>query len=356
MVWNGVIVVACVGGYIVAAVLLVRLYPFRLSKREKKELLKKRFPYSTTKIAHRGGSLMGPENTMYAFRRAVFEFKADVLELDVHPSKDGQIVVCHDSDLTRTCGSLNGRRKIEDIVVGENPSITLPQCLRKIPLHFKSFQKGDYYVATDSVPVDDTTRVCLLSEVFDAFPELPLHIDIKCEDAEFTRRVLKMIEDYRRETRTFVGTSNIRNRKHIYSYFKSVRSVDEEILKEKRKRFRIFAGPMDYVIVQVAYFFGILPLIPLSFDVFSIPFFTRLRKKELGSRFERFIAYFLNSTTLWDHLQRRGILVIGWVLNDYEEFEEASKWEVNGIMSDDPVGLKEFFDSHDVSSTMNLLD
>src|SRR3954471_9306583 len=46
-------------------------------------------------IAHRGASYDAPENTLAAFRLA-FEQKADAIELDVHLSRDGRIVVVHD--------------------------------------------------------------------------------------------------------------------------------------------------------------------------------------------------------------------------------------------------------------------
>lgn len=322
---------------------------------KKNELLRRRFPYSVSRIAHRGGCLIGPENTMFTFCRAVFEGNVDVLELDVHESKDGEIVVSHDDDLVRTCGDLYKNKKVSDLVVCGDPNKTLPQLRRKILLHFPSFNQ-DHYEAQESVPVNETTRVCLLSEVFDAFPDVVIHIDIKCEGADFTRRVLKMIERYGRESRTFVGSSNWRNRKNIYAYFTSDNILTKKNLQKKRERFRIFAGPMDYAIVQVAFFLGVLPFVPLGFDVFSIPLFTRCKREQFNSCFARFLTYFLNSPILWDHLQRRGILVIGWVLNDVEEFEEASKWPINGIMSDDPIGLKAFFESHDVSGTMNLLD
>lgn len=52
-------------------------------------------------IAHRGFSGKYPENTMLAFRKAI-EIGADGIELDVHFSKDGELVVIHDETLDRT--------------------------------------------------------------------------------------------------------------------------------------------------------------------------------------------------------------------------------------------------------------
>jgi glycerophosphoryl diester phosphodiesterase len=55
----------------------------------------------TLVVAHRGASAHAPENTLEAFRQAV-EMGADAIELDVHLTKDGQLVVIHDETLERT--------------------------------------------------------------------------------------------------------------------------------------------------------------------------------------------------------------------------------------------------------------
>jgi glycerophosphoryl diester phosphodiesterase len=52
-------------------------------------------------FAHRGGSGLAPENTVAAFDRGL-SLGADGLELDVHLSRDGQVVVHHDAHLERT--------------------------------------------------------------------------------------------------------------------------------------------------------------------------------------------------------------------------------------------------------------
>ena len=52
--------------------------------------------------AHRGGALLWPENSLLAFRKAAEQLGADFLELDVHLTKDGEVVVIHDPTLDRT--------------------------------------------------------------------------------------------------------------------------------------------------------------------------------------------------------------------------------------------------------------
>jgi len=53
------------------------------------------------KIAHRGYSELYPENTLPAFEKAI-EAGADMIELDIHLSKDGELVVIHDDAIDRT--------------------------------------------------------------------------------------------------------------------------------------------------------------------------------------------------------------------------------------------------------------
>ncbi|HET8576090.1 MAG TPA: glycerophosphodiester phosphodiesterase family protein [Methylomirabilota bacterium] len=56
---------------------------------------------ATLYAAHRGGSLLWPENSLLAFRNAL-ALGADYIEFDVHLSKDGEVVVIHDPTLDRT--------------------------------------------------------------------------------------------------------------------------------------------------------------------------------------------------------------------------------------------------------------
>lgn len=55
------------------------------------------------KVAHRGGAGLAPENTLAAFGMGL-AYEADMLELDIHMSRDGVLMVMHDSLLERTTG------------------------------------------------------------------------------------------------------------------------------------------------------------------------------------------------------------------------------------------------------------
>ncbi|MFN3432267.1 MAG: glycerophosphodiester phosphodiesterase [Candidatus Sericytochromatia bacterium] len=70
-----------------------------------------RFPVKV--IAHRGYSKVAPENTLAAFKAAI-DADADVLEIDVQRTKDGQLVVIHDHDVERTT---DGKGEVEDMTL-----------------------------------------------------------------------------------------------------------------------------------------------------------------------------------------------------------------------------------------------
>ena len=55
------------------------------------------------RVAHRGGAALAPENTLAAFETGL-NYDPDALELDIHLSNDGVLMVMHDPLLSRTTG------------------------------------------------------------------------------------------------------------------------------------------------------------------------------------------------------------------------------------------------------------
>ena len=66
-------------------------------------------------IAHRGAKAVAPENTLLAFERAM-QMGADMIELDLHATRDGHVVVIHDNDLRHTT---NLRGKVSEMILDE---------------------------------------------------------------------------------------------------------------------------------------------------------------------------------------------------------------------------------------------
>jgi lysophospholipase D len=359
---GGAIAGICIGSYVFLALVVVRIFPIRRGK-STLDGLRKRFPYSMKHISHRGGSLNGPENTMFAFNRSLNEAQTDMLEMDVNESADGVAIVSHDLTLERICEPPHQELAVGDLTMNGDAN-SLPQLKRRIALHFPSEKKGDHYDADAvgvCIPQDHTTRLLPLTEVFNAFPNTPIHLDIKSKSDALTHQVVDMIEKYQRQHLTVVGTAsnNVRALKEALQLPPKCEcrsgATDETtpVLKDKssrRKSFRTFASLIQVMQVYLLFYLGLLPLMPLDFDLFSIPGPTMVKKHQFGNFLgpikASILMFFLRSPVLWKHLQRREIAVVVWVLNDDEEFEESSQWPVNGIMTDDAIGLRKFYDTH----------
>ncbi|MEW5717732.1 MAG: glycerophosphodiester phosphodiesterase family protein, partial [Chloroflexota bacterium] len=108
-------------------------------------------------VGHRGAAGAAPENTLAAFQRAI-EIGVDAIELDVHLSKDNELIVIHDPTLVRTT---DGTGAVRDFTVAE---------LKKLNAAAKFKGSGNY----------DVQRLPTLQEVFDLVgARAPLQIEIK---------------------------------------------------------------------------------------------------------------------------------------------------------------------------------
>ena len=66
-------------------------------------------------IGHRGAMALAPENTLSSFQKAI-ELGVDMIELDVHLSKDNQAIVIHDKSVDRTT---DGKGVIKELTLEE---------------------------------------------------------------------------------------------------------------------------------------------------------------------------------------------------------------------------------------------
>ena len=106
--------------------------------------------------AHRGMPREQPENTLEGFALAL-SAGADVLELDVHMSRDGHVVVSHDADGLRNAGVA---RAIAACTLGE-------------------IKAWDVAVGFGAARGAGAVRMPTFEEVLDAFPTARLNVDVK---------------------------------------------------------------------------------------------------------------------------------------------------------------------------------
>lgn len=123
-------------------------------------------------IAHRGGSLEAEENTLPAFAHAVALGYSHV-ELDVHATRDGAVVVHHDRTLARIFGD---PRPVAGLDLAELAALRSP----------------------------GGAGVPLLAEVLAAWPDLFVNIDTKCDAV--VEPLAAVIRDSRALERVAVGS------------------------------------------------------------------------------------------------------------------------------------------------------
>lgn len=147
----------------------------------------------TTKIiAHRGYSEKFPENTMLAFKKAE-EYGAHGIELDVHLTKDHQLVVCHDETIDRTS---NGKGYLKDMTLEEIQSYC--------------FQSNFDYQA-DYKP-EDLYAPCL-DEFMDWFKDTDMFVNIEIKNNIFkydgiVEMILNLIDKYDINDRVIISSFN----------------------------------------------------------------------------------------------------------------------------------------------------
>src|SRR5687767_8588698 len=142
-------------------------------------------PRAPLNIAHQGGEDEFPSNTMFAFRKAL-RAGADMLELDIGVTKDGKVVVMHD---TTVDGKTNGH--------GTVASKTLRQVRRLDAAYWFAPRASEHYshslarrayrfrgIATGRTEPPkgfkaSDFRVPTLAEVLKAFPRTPINVEIK---------------------------------------------------------------------------------------------------------------------------------------------------------------------------------
>jgi glycerophosphoryl diester phosphodiesterase len=124
--------------------------------------------------AHQGGAAEAPSSTLFAMQRAL-DVGASALELDVHQSLDGVLVVCHDATLDRT-SSLTGAiadHTAADLAEGDNAYWFVPGegAVAGLPV--------EAYPYRGLAPRDSRFGVATLAAVLEAFPGVLLNLDIK---------------------------------------------------------------------------------------------------------------------------------------------------------------------------------
>lgn len=140
-------------------------------------------------FAHRGGSLLAPENTLAAFENGT-SLGADALELDIQQTRDGELVVIHDTTVDRTTDG-----------AGPVAGYTLDE-LRRLDAGYRYTPDGGRTYPFRGQGIAIPT----LREVFERFPKLRINIDLKQSNEERERRLWALLQDLGAEDRALVAS------------------------------------------------------------------------------------------------------------------------------------------------------
>lgn len=148
--------------------------------------------------AHQGGAREQPSSTLAAMHAAVAA-GAHALELDVHATVDGDLVVCHDATVDRTT---DGSGRIAEMTLAEVQSLDNAYWWR--PGEVIDHEAGPWPLR-GRAPDDPQYRIPSLHGVLDAFPDVFLNLDIK-ETTGYEATLARVLREHGRSDDVIVAS------------------------------------------------------------------------------------------------------------------------------------------------------
>ena len=243
-------------------------------------------------VAHRGDSAHFPENTMEAFLSA-YKMGVDVIETDVHLSRDGVVVIWHDDTLDR---NTNGTGKIEDHTLEE----------------LKSYDAG-YTFTPDGGKTfpfrGKGVQLCTLDEALKACPAQRFNVDLKTLGEPIVDAFIAVIEQNQAKRRV-VGAS----------FF----LLNLRLLRKKEPRIITSVTGIE---VRWFLFLQKTKLLPKKLHksrqiIFQVP--------PSQGRITVITPSFVKA------MHKRNAIIQVWTINDRAEMERLFKMGVDSVMTDKP--------------------
>jgi len=149
--------------------------------------------FSPRLFAHRGASGEAPENTLAAFRRAV-ALGIEYIELDVHLSRDGHVVVIHDATLERTT---NGSGRVQEQILAQ---------LQQWDAGYRFSPDGGQTFPFRATGITVPT----LAEVFQQCPGVKFTVEIKPQEPGIEEHVIAVVRACEREADVILASEHDR--------------------------------------------------------------------------------------------------------------------------------------------------
>ncbi len=282
-----------------AAVLISMIF----ARQKKIKLFISRLPEFTV-VAHRGASMRHPGNTLESFREALKINPASMLELDVHLTKDGIIVVNHDDYIKNIAG--------EKVYISSN--------------NLKELQAIDagYYISFDNdVTFPFRGKRYIVPEFEDVLKNFKgslISIDIKHHTIECTDSLMKLIRENGADENVIIG------------------SFSNEIMNHIRKKYPHIATSfsksevLKFVVLHKLFLSGFFKA---KDDVMMIPEFSDSENPEyLGQGYKQGLR--IISRRFIKEAHALNIPVMAWTINKKENMERLHSWGIRGVITDYP--------------------
>ncbi len=244
-------------------------------------------------IAHRGGRSLGPENTLYTFKRAV-ELGTDVLEMDLQTTNDGALVILHDRKVDRTT---NGTGAVDSFTLSD---------LKKLDAGFRwsPDNSASYPLRNKGVTIPT------LSEVFEAFPDARINIEIKSSQVNTIQNLCRSIRDNRMSEKVMVACFDA-------GKLGEFRSICPEVATS--------AGASEAAMFYWLQWANLESAYSPSAQALQIP--------------EAYGEYRIATRRFVDAAHARNMRVHVWTVNEAEAMQRLIDLGVDGIMTDYPERL-----------------
>jgi glycerophosphoryl diester phosphodiesterase len=247
-----------------------------------------------TNFAHRGDSTRAPENTLDAFQRAV-EAGAGGLELDVHLTRDGHVVVIHDPSVDRTTSGS-----------GAVAGVPLAGLRGMDAGHRFSPDGGRTYPYRGQ-----GLRVPTLAEVLEEFPEVSVNIDIKDIRPGYEEAVIGTLRKTGAEGRTLVASK-------YHAAVRRVRKLSGGSVATGASRLEV---GIFYLLSRLR----LEGLLRPDYDALQVPVYYG----GLALVTRRFV----------EAAHARGVRIDAWTINDPAEMHRLLDLGVDVVMTDLPEAL-----------------
>ena len=238
-------------------------------------------------IAHAGSELY-PTDTLYALEQYA-HMGADILEMDVHMTVDGHIILIHDDTVDRTT---DGTGDVREMTLAE----------------LQSLDAGYYWTKDDgeTYPLrGQGIKIPTLEEVLQTFPDYPMIIEIKQDNPSMEQDLCNLLREHKMAENVMIPSfSDIAMERFRQACPEVATAASSgEVRDFVYRNFALIAGTIspNYYALQV----------PEERD--GIPIVTKL------------LIFFANGRNVQVHI---------WTINDPEEMQRFIELGVHGIMTD----------------------